>query len=268
MMTFYQMWGVTTPQQAMSRVLDSREAIAKPSNLEEWALSQVGEEIYRKFIYGYTKKNWGTEPRNLPSSIIKRIPLRYTYDDSYFFDRYQGIPVGGYTAIFEKLLDGIPVETGVDFLQDKERWEGMAEKIVYTGSIDELFECDEGHLDWRSTKFTQKELSGDYQGNSVINYTEEKIPFTRITEHKHFELSKKVLDSTVITHEYPQKWSPGKIKIYPIINERNTKLYKQYKDRIDDRYIIGGRLAEYKYYDMHQVVGSALKVSHRQRSGR
>jgi len=244
----------------MDKIVDVREPIKNPSNLEEWALSKVGREIYEKFIYGYTTKNWGREPKDLPSSIIKRIPIRYTYDDSYFFDRYQGIPIGGYTAIFEKLLNGIDVDTGVDFLKDRNDLEKQAKKIVYTGSIDELFECDQGRLDWRSTKFTQKEMSGDYQGTSVVNYTEQKIPFTRITEHKHFEFGAKGLGATVITHEYPQKWSPGKIKIYPINNERNEKLHSSYKERVGDNYILGGRLAEYRYYDMHQVVGSALNA--------
>jgi UDP-galactopyranose mutase len=258
MMTFYQMWGVTTPKQAMDKIFSVRETFKEPSNLEEWVLSKVGREIYEKFIYGYTKKNWGREPIELPASIIKRIPIRYTYDDSYFFDRYQGIPIGGYTAIFDGLLEGIALEMGVDFLKDRERLEGIAEKIVYTGSIDELFDCDEGRLEWRSTKFTQKEMDGDYQGGSIINYTDEKIPFTRITEHKHFEFGSAGMGSTVITHEYPQKWSPGKIKIYPINNKKNEELYKSYKKRISSKYILGGRLAEYRYYDMHQVVASSL----------
>lgn len=255
--TLYQLWGVSSPQEARSKIESVRVPIANPSNLEEWILSQVGEEIYAKFVYGYTKKQWNREPKLLPASIIKRLPIRLTYDDNYFEDKYQGIPIGGYTAIFEKLLDGIPTETGVDYLSDRDHLESKAKRIVYTGAIDEFFGCDMGRLDWRSLKFEHETMQGDYQGNAAFNYTEEHIPFTRICEHKHFEFGKQ--DHTVVTKEYPQDWTPSREKFYPINDDRNNDLYRQYRDRVDGtRYIMGGRLADYKYYDMHQVVGSAL----------
>lgn len=257
LLTLYQLWGVSTPDEAREKLNQVKILIVNPSNLEEWVLSQVGEEIYSKFIYGYTKKQWNRDPKSLPSSIIKRLPIRLTYDDNYFDDRYQGIPIGGYTAIFEKLLDGIPVENGVDFLKDRNILEGKAKRVVYTGPIDEFFGCDEGFLEWRSLRFEQEILSGDFQGNAIFNYTEETVPYTRICEHKHFEFGKQ--DHTVITKEYPQDWTPKKEKFYPVNDERNNELYRIYRDRVDDsRYIFGGRLADYKYYDMHQVVGSAL----------
>lgn len=255
--TLYQLWGVSNPDEAKEKLNQVKIPIANPSNLEEWVLSQVGEEIYSKFIYGYTKKQWNRDPKNLPSSIIKRLPIRLTYDDNYFDDRYQGIPIGGYTAIFEKLLDGIPVENGVDFLKDRDSLEGKAKRVVYTGPIDEFFGCDEGVLEWRSLRFEHETLVGDFQGNAVFNYTEETVPYTRICEHKHFEFGKQ--DHTIVTKEYPQDWTPEKEKFYPVNDERNNELYRMYRDRVDDaRYIFGGRLADYKYYDMHQVVGSAL----------
>jgi len=262
--TLYQLWGVKTPQEAQKKLTTVRIPIQSPSNLEEWVLSQVGEEIYEKFVKGYTTKQWNRDPRELPASIIKRLPIRLTYDDNYFEDKYQGIPVDGYTPIFEKLLNGIPVETGVDFLNDREYLESQARKVVYTGAIDEFFRCDAGSLEWRSLRFQHETLGiSDYQGVAAVNYTSATVPYTRIVEHKHFIFGKQ--DHTVITREYPQNWDSTKEKFYPLTDDKNNELYTQYKNRIDsDRYIFGGRLADYKYYDMHQVVGSALTRSQKE----
>lgn len=258
MMTLYQLWGVKTPLEAQRILEEKKVQIENPLNLEEWILSQVGEEIYDKFIYGYTKKQWGRDPKLLPSSIIKRIPIRLTWNDDYFDDKYQGIPIGGYTQIFEKLLEGIPVETGVDYLKDRERWDSLGKKVVYTGGLDEFFDFSLGELEWRSLKFEHEELSiPDYQGNVAFNFSSADIPYTRIIEHKHFEFGKQ--DHTVITREYPQQWNRTREKYYPVVDENNQNLYKKYLEKIEShKYVIGGRLADYKYYDMHQVVGSSL----------
>lgn len=262
--TLYQLWGVKTPQEAHKKLQEVRVPIEIPSNLEEWVLSQVGEEIYEKFVKGYTTKQWNRDPRDLPASIIKRLPIRLTYDDNYFEDKYQGIPVDGYTPIFKKLLDGIPVETGVDFLKDRQYLESRAKRVVYTGAIDEFFGCDLGNLEWRSLRFEHETLRvPDYQGVAGVNYTDAAVPYTRIVEHKHFIFGKH--DHTVITREYPQNWDASKEKYYPLNDETNNNLYSQYKARVEStRYIMGGRLADYKYYDMHQVVGSALSRSDRE----
>lgn len=262
--TLYQLWGVKSPSEAQKKLEKVKIPIPNPQNLEEWVLSQVGEEIYYKFVYGYTKKQWGRDPKDLPTSIIKRLPIRTTFDDNYFEDRYQGIPIGGYTSIFEKLLHGIDHEVGVDYTKDREHLERKANKIVYTGPIDEFFECDSGRLEWRSLRFESETIDVvDHQGNAIVNYTEESVPYTRICEHKHFEFGKQ--PHTVITKEYPQAWDSTKEKFYPINDEKNNQMYQHYKERIDSsRYIFGGRLADYKYYDMHQVVGSALVRSDRE----
>jgi len=262
--TLYQLWGVKTPDEAKKKLNDVKIKIENPQNLEEWILSQVGEEIYQKFVYGYTKKQWGRDPKYLPSFIIKRLPIRLTFDDNYYEDKYQGIPIGGYTKIFEKLLQGIDNETGVDYLNDRDNLEKKAKKIVYTGPIDEFFGCDNGRLEWRSLRFEHETLqSNDYQGNAIINHTEESVPYTRICEHKHFEFGKQ--DHTVVTKEYPQFWDASKEKFYPVNDDKNNELFSSYKNRIDtDRYVFGGRLADYKYYDMHQVVGSALVRSEKE----
>jgi UDP-galactopyranose mutase len=256
--TLYQLWGVKTPEEAEKKLNEVKVKIKDPKNLEEWILSQVGEEIYQTFIYGYTKKQWGRHPNELPSFIIKRLPIRLSHDDNYYEDKYQGIPIGGYTQIFQKLLNNIPVETGVDYFSDREKLNSMAKKIVYTGGIDEFFNYEHGILEWRSLKFESEILNiDDFQGNAIVNYTEETIPYTRICEHKHFEYGKQ--KHTVITKEYPQNWDKTKEKYYPINDEKNNELYKIYKEKINEKkYIFGGRLADYKYYDMHQVIGSAL----------
>ena len=260
LLTLYQMFGVKTPEEARNLLEGLKTDNRAPKNLEEWILSEVGEEIYRTFVYGYTKKQWGREPRELPASIIRRLPIRLTFDDNYYRDKYQGIPIGGYTQMIEKMQEGIEVRLGVDFFADREGFESLAERIVFTGPIDEFFDHQHGELEYRSLRFETQILPiEDFQGNALINYTEEEIPFTRICEHKHFEFTKS--ESTVITREYPQDWSSGKEKFYPVNDEGNNSRYLLYRKMSEDlspKYIFGGRLAEYKYYDMHQVIGSAL----------
>ena len=256
--TLHQLWGVNTPEEAKRALEDVQIPCSDPKNLEEWILSQVGREIYNTFIYGYTKKQWNKDPKELPASIIKRLPIRLTYDDNYFNDKYQGIPIGGYTAIFKRMLDGIPVELGIDYLSAQDYWDSKAKMVVYTGAIDEFFRSAHGALEWRSLRFENEEIENcDYQGNAIINYTEESVPFTRIVEHKHFDYANQ--PDTVITKEYPKSWSVGQEKFYPVNDTRNNDLYFHYKKLIDrSKYIFGGRLADYKYYDMHQVVASSL----------
>jgi UDP-galactopyranose mutase len=262
--TLYQLWGVTTPAAARERIEQEKMYIENPSNLEEWILSQVGKQIYETFIYGYTKKQWNRSPKDLPASIIKRLPIRLVFDDNYFDDKYQGIPIDGYTAIFDKLLKDVPLQIGVDYLKERNKWNNIADKVVYTGAIDEFFDYDLGTLEWRSLRFEEEHLDiSDYQGVAAINYTDENIPFTRIVEHKHFNFGKQ--NHTVITREYPEDWNVTKEKYYPVNDNKNNLLYSLYKDRIDhSKYIFGGRLADYKYYDMHQVVASALVTSEKQ----
>lgn len=256
--TLYQLWGTKTPKEAEEKLKEVRIPCENPKNLEDWVLSQVGEEIYEKFIKGYTTKQWGRNPKHLPSFIIKRLPIRLNFNDNYYEDKYQGIPENGYTEIFEKLLKNIPVEKQVDYLEDREKWDSLAKKTVYTGPIDEFFNYEHGTLEWRSLRFEQETLNvQDRQGNAIVNYTEEKVPFTRSIEHKHFNYGKQ--DFTVVTKEYPQNWDKTKEKFYPINDEKNNELYKKYKTMIDEnKYVFGGRLADYRYYDMHQMVGSAL----------
>lgn len=258
--TLYQLFGVKTPEEAKKLLADLKTNNRSPKNLEEWILSEVGEEIYRTFVYGYTKKQWGREPRDLPASIIRRLPIRLTFDDNYYTDKYQGIPIGGYTQMIEKMQEEIEVRLGVDFFEDRVKFEDMAETIVFTGPIDEFFGSQHGELEYRSLRFETQILPiEDFQGNALVNYTEEEIPFTRICEHKHFESTKS--GSTVITKEYPQPWSSGEEKFYPVNDEENNTRYLLYRKMVEDlspKYIFGGRLAEYKYYDMHQVIGSAL----------
>jgi UDP-galactopyranose mutase len=260
LLTLYQLFGVKNPEEAKQLLSELKSDINSPNNLEDWVLSQVGEEIYRKFIYGYTKKQWGRDPKELPSSIIKRIPIRLTFDDNYYDDKYQGIPIGGYTKMIEKIQEGIEVKLGIDFLDGKEQFEQMAKHIVYTGPIDEFFDYQFGTLEYRSLKFESEKLEiEDFQGNALVNYTHEDVPYTRICEHKHFENTNSA--HTIITKEYPIDWSEGKERYYPVNDAENSLKYVEYKklaEAISDKYIFGGRLAEYKYYDMHQVIGSAL----------
>ncbi|WP_462174969.1 UDP-galactopyranose mutase [Pseudoalteromonas gelatinilytica] len=261
MNTFCQIWGVSTPQQAKEYLeLQQSKAVEQPQNLEEQAISLVGDVVYNKLIKEYTEKQWGRPCNELPAFIIKRLPVRFTFDNNYFNDKYQGIPEGGYTKLIEKLIDGADVELNVDYLSDKESFDSLASKVVYTGPIDEYFHYSEGMLDYRSLRFIEKHLKvEDYQGNAVVNYTSHNEPYTRIIEHKHFE--KAVTSSTVITEEYPDSWEPGKERYYPVNDEKNMEKFKAYRKLAldEENVIFGGRLAEYKYYDMHQVIKSALK---------
>jgi UDP-galactopyranose mutase len=257
LMTLYQIFNVTTPEEAKHKLDGVKHDIPNPKNLEDWVLSQVGEEIYETFIKGYTTKQWGMEPSLLPTSIIKRLPIRLNYDDNYFFDKYQGIPVGGYTQIFDKLLFNVDVKLNVDYFDDKDHWDNQATKVVYTGPIDRYYNYIFGKLDYRSLEFKTKiKDCGDFQGNAVVNYTDINTEYTRIVEHKHFEFGKQ--KKTVITEEYPRNEGEP---YYPINDIDNNKRYTQYKELMvkEEKVLFGGRLADYKYYDMHQVIASALK---------
>lgn len=259
--TLYQIWGCTTPIAAQQKLDSVKLKIDDPQNLEEYILSQIGEELYQTFVYGYTKKQWGTEPKNLPTSIIKRLPIRLNFDDNYFNDVYQGIPIDGYTKMVENMIKNIPIELDVDFIDDVDYWNKKGTTVVYTGAIDELFLYTHGELKYRSLKFETEILNtNDFQGNAIINYTDENIPHTRITEHKHFE--KQQMDVTVITKEYPQLWDRTREKYYPINDIINNNLYNKYKLMCNEEFsnmILGGRLACYQYMDMHQVIGQAMQ---------
>lgn len=260
MNTFYQLWGVKKPSEAAAIIEEQRKVMLKkePTNLEEQAISLVGVDIYEKLIKGYTEKQWGRSCKELPSFIIRRLPVRFTFDNNYFSDKYQGIPVGGYTNLIEKMLEGVEVHLGIDYLKERKKYSEIAKKIIYTGPIDEYFDNVLGKLEYRSLKFqTEKMDTPNYQGNAVVNYTEKEIPFTRIIEHKHFDFVES--NFTIITKEYPKEWSNGDEPYYPINDEKNMALYRKYKSLADEENVIfGGRLAEYKYYDMHQVIRSAL----------
>ena len=260
MNTFSKLWGVFTPDEARAKIEEQRGKITgEPKNLEEQAISLVGEDIYKKLIKGYTEKQWGRDCTELPAFIIKRLPVRYTYDNNYFNDLYQGIPIGGYNVITDRLLEGIEVVTGVDYNAEREKYSALADKTVYTGTIDSFYDYSLGRLEYRSLRFESEILDKEnFQGVAVVNYTDRETPFTRIIEHKHFEFG--TGDKTVITREYPADWEEGMEAYYPINNERNQELYQQYKALADkeENVIFGGRLAEYKYYDMDKVIESAL----------
>lgn len=264
MNTFNQLWGVVTPKAAQEKIAEQRQELKgkKPEDLEEQAISLVGTDIYEKLIKEYTRKQWGTDPKALPSFIIKRLPVRFTYDNNYFSDKYQGIPIGGYTQIVEKMLDSpyIEVETNTDFLTHKEMYLANYPKIVYTGMIDEFFDYELGVLDYRSLTFetTLMENESNYQGNAVVNYTDKETPYTRIIEHKHFEFGTQ--NHTIITKEYPSKWTPSKEAYYPINDAKNNALYRKYQQKAKTmpQIYFGGRLGKYQYFDMHQVIQAAL----------
>ena len=261
MNTFYQLWKVKTPQEAIAKIEEQvKEAnIDEPQNLEEKAIKLVGKDIYEKLIKGYTEKQWGKKATELPSFIIKRLPVRLTFDNNYFNDKYQGIPVGGYNKIIEKMLENVEVRLNTDFFKNREELENIADKIVFTGMIDEFYDYKFGTLEYRSLRFEHEVLEEEnHQGNAVVNYTEYEVPYTRIIEHKHFEYGTQ--PKTVITREYPATWNKGDEPYYPINNDENNKLYAKYKELADkeDRVIFGGRLAQYKYYDMHHVIEQAL----------
>ncbi|MST79746.1 UDP-galactopyranose mutase [Lactobacillus equicursoris] len=266
MNTFAQMWGIRTPQEALDKINEQRAEMAgkEPQNLEEQAISLIGRDIYEKLIKGYTEKQWGRKATELPAFIIKRVPVRLIYDNNYFNDDYQGIPKGGYTKLVENMLksDRITVETNTNFFDNKDEYLKNFDKVVYTGPIDEFFDYQLGELEYRSLRFETEEVNvGNYQGNAVINYTDAETPYTRVIEHKHFEFGKGAPDKSVITREYPANWSKGDEPYYPVNNDKNNALYAQYKDlaaKEDAKVIFGGRLGQYKYYNMDQVIRAAL----------
>jgi len=262
MNTFYQLWGTKTPQEAKDKI-DSQiknYGFEEPKNLEEQALSLVGKDIYETLIKEYTEKQWGRKATELPAFIIKRLPVRFTFDNNYFNDKYQGIPIGGYNKITEGLLKRIDVQLNSNFFENRAYYESLAKKIVFTGKIDEYFNYEFGQLEYRSLRFeTEIQDTENFQGNAVINYNDGNIPYTRIIEHKHFEFGKQ--KKTLITKEYPENWTSEKEAFYPINDPKNQKIYQQYKQKSEQTNVIfGGRLAEYKYYDMHQIIASALST--------
>ena len=273
MYTFNKMWGVVTPEEAAAKIEEQRQAagITKPKNLEEQAISLVGTDIYEKLGKGYTQKQWGRPCTELPSFIIRRLPVRLTFDNNYFNALYQGIPVGGYTKMVANMLDGIEVELGVDYLEKKEYYDSLGEKIVYTGPIDAYFAYTLGTLEYRSVRFETEVLDKpNFQGNAAVNYTDAETPWTRIIEHKWFEFGKdengQDLPKTVISREYSSEWKPGDEPYYPVNDEKNGKLYEEYKKLAEKEtdVIFGGRLGEYKYYDMDAVIAAALDMSERE----
>ena len=264
MNTFNKMWGVRTPAEAKAKIESQRQELGgkTPKNLEEQAISLVGRDIYEKLVKGYTEKQWGRDCKDLPAFIIKRLPVRYTYDNNYFNDKYQGIPIGGYNVIIEKLFEHCDLELSVDFLENKEKYRAMGDKILYTGRIDAWYDECFGALEYRSLRFETEVLDEDnHQGVAVVNYTDRETPFTRIIEHKHFEYG--TGPKTVITREYPAEWSAGMEPYYPVNDAKNQELYKQYAQLAakEKNVLFGGRLAEYKYYDMDKVIESALSMA-------
>ena len=274
MNTFYQMWGTVTPEEAAAKIAEQRaEALAKmqaegaaePRNLEEQALALIGRDIYERLIKGYTEKQWGRKCTDLPAFIIKRLPVRLVYDNNYFNDLYQGIPVGGYNRLIDGLLDGVETRTDTDFFDDRDRWEHLAERIVYTGQLDEFFGYEHGHLNFRTVRFeTELKDTPNYQGNAVVNYTDAAVPYTRVIEHKHFELfGQQVYDNpyTIISREYSTEWQPGMEPYYPVNDAHNNALADRYRAQaaqLAPRVIFGGRLAEYKYYDMAPIIEKVM----------
>lgn len=276
MNTFYQMWGVTTPAEAIAKIEEQKaevtarmrnDGVTIPRNLEEQAQMLIGKDIYERLIKGYTEKQWGRKCTELPAFIIKRLPVRLVFDNNYFNDKYQGIPIGGYNKLIEGLLDGIETKIEVDFFANRSYWEGLANKIVFTGKIDEYYNYRFGKLEYRTVRLEEEiQDMPNYQGNAVVNYTDRGIPYTRIIEHKHFEMFGQDVYScpkTIISKEYSTEWKDGMEPYYPVNDERNNSLYQQYKELADkeEKVIFGGRLAEYKYYDMHQIVENLLTHS-------
>ena len=273
--TFYQMWGVTTPEEAQAKLDEQRRealeamqaaGVDTPRNLEEQAIALIGRDIYERLIKGYTEKQWGRKCTDLPAFIIKRLPVRMIFDNNYFNDAYQGIPIGGYNKLIDGLLEGVDIQTSVDFFADRAHWEGVADKIVFTGKIDEYYDYRFGALEYRTVRFEEETLdTPNYQGNAVVNYTEAEVPYTRVIEHKHFEhFGQGVYDlpKTVISREYSTEWQAGSEPFYPVNDARNSALYEQYRALAEkeERVIFGGRLAEYKYYDMAPIVEQVLKM--------
>lgn len=274
MNTFNRMWGVNTPAEAVAKIEEQKrdallqmqaDGVTEPRNLEEQALLLVGRDIYERLIKGYTEKQWGRDCRDLPASIIRRLPVRLVFDNNYFNDPYQGIPVGGYNLLIERLLDGVETRVNVDFFTMRDQWRDMADKLVYTGPIDEYFNYCYGNLQYRTVRFETEVLDmPNYQGNAVINYTEREVPYTRVIEHKHFEMfGNEVYDhpKTVVSREYSTEWKPGMEPYYPVNDDKNSALYQQYRALAEQEtgVLFGGRLAEYKYYDMDKVIELALQ---------
>ena len=262
MNTFSKMWGVRTPQEAKAKIDEQRSVIqGEPRNLEEQAISLVGTDIYQKLVKGYTEKQWGRDCKDLPSFIIKRLPVRFTYDNNYFNDAYQGIPMGGYNVLVDKLFEGADVELGVDFLANREKYEALGDTIIYTGAIDAYYDYCFGKLEYRTVRFETEVLDTDnYQGVAVVNYTDRETPYTRVIEHKHFEFGTQ--PKTVISKEYSTDWQEGMEPYYPVNDQRNQALYQQYAQKAaqEPNVIFGGRLGEYKYYDMDKVIESAMNL--------
>ncbi|MEE0595903.1 MAG: UDP-galactopyranose mutase [Agathobacter sp.] len=269
MYTFNKMWGVVTPEEAAAKIEEQKKEITgEPQNLEEQAISLVGRDIYEKLVKGYTEKQWGRDCKELPAFIIKRLPVRLTFDNNYFNALYQGIPIGGYTKLVENLLDGIDVQLNEDYLEDRAKWDALADKVVYTGAIDAFFNYSLGNLEYRSVRFENEVLDiPNFQGNAAVNYTDRETPWTRIIEHKWFEFGKDEngndLPKTVISREYSSEWKPGDEPYYPVNDEKNGALYKEYRALAEqeEKVIFGGRLGEYKYYDMDAVIASALECA-------
>lgn len=264
MNTFHQLWGVTTPAQAKEKIEQQKKmyAVSEPKNLEEQAINLIGTDVYQKLIKGYTQKQWGRKATELPAFIIKRLPVRYVYDNNYFNDAYQGIPIGGYTKIVEKMLEGIEVRLNTNYFEQKKELDMLAEKVVFTGMIDEYFNYEFGNLEYRSLRFETSLLEEEnYQGNAVVNYTDFETPYTRIIEHKFFEFGTQ--EKTIITKEYPADWKIGDEPYYPVNDDKNSKLYEKYVElaKKETKVIFGGRLAQYKYYDMDDVIEAAWKVT-------
>ena len=272
MYTFNKMWGVVTPEEAAAKIEEQKKEITgEPQNLEEQAISLVGRDIYEKLVKGYTEKHWGRDCKELPAFIIRRLPVRLTFDNNYFNALYQGIPIGGYTKLVENLLEGIEVRLNEDYLEDKEKWNAMAEKVVYTGAIDAYFDYTLGNLEYRSVRFENEILDmPNFQGNAAVNYTDRETPWTRIIEHKWFEFGKDEngndLPKTIISKEYSSEWKPGDEPYYPVNDKKNGELYQKYKALAEkeENIIFGGRLGEYKYYDMDAVIASALECARNQ----
>ena len=276
MNTFYQMWGVVTPEEARAKIEEQRaealakmkaEGVAEPRNLEEQALTLIGKDIYEKLIKGYTEKQWGRKCTELPAFIIKRLPVRLVFDNNYFNDSYQGIPKGGYNKLIAALLDGTDTKTETNFFDNREHWTGIADKIIFTGKIDEFYNYQFGKLEYRTVRFEEEVINtSNYQGNAVVNYTDRETPYTRVIEHKHFEMFGQEVEKTsktIISKEYSTEWQEGMEPYYPVNDEKNNNLYLQYKRLADEEknIIFGGRLAEYKYYDMAPIVDKVLKMN-------
>jgi UDP-galactopyranose mutase len=261
LLTFHQMFGASTPAEATAVLAQKRQSGADQSTVEGWCLANLGEELYETFIRDYTWKQWNRDPSHLPAEIVRRVPIRLTFDDNYYLDRHQGIPIGGYTRIFERLLDGIPVERNTDFLADQEKWLSQYPLVIYTGPVDAYFSFEFGPLEYRSLRFERELLPmKDFQGNAIINYTDRDVPWTRIVEHKHFDMNL-TEERTLITREFPANWAPGLEPYYPVNTAENMERFTCYCRRIkqlDGKVVFGGRLAQYRYYDMDEVIEAAL----------